>query len=106
MSFPLTVTCLPQSAATGTCFAGYLLTSLDDLFERFGSQFHSSLDGKVQHQWVLSIGGVTVTIYDYKEVPETPSDLHLFHVGSHGATRSAALILLQQIAPDLQVTTR
>jgi hypothetical protein len=67
---------------SGSSLQGYLCTTLAELIEVFGEPTHTdrSPDGKVGTEWVLSIDGVLVTIYDWKTAT-TPTDEYEWHIG-------------------------
>ena len=80
----------------GTCLQGYLDATVyteEILARHFGDPFHTGgIYDKVTREWVLDIGGMIVTIYDYKG--------HKWHIGGRG---SAAVVLVKTV---LQATDK
>jgi hypothetical protein len=75
---------LDEGCGSGTSLQGYYTTTYDQLVAAFGEPDGPS--DKVTAEWVLSIRGQVVTIYDYKE-GRTPKGKYDWHVG--GKSRKA-----------------
>jgi hypothetical protein len=78
------ITRLAPSAASGTSIMGYYETTYDELVAAFGEPDGGS--DKTTAEWVLSINGTIVVIYDWKK-DQTPKGLYAWHVG--GSSRHA-----------------
>jgi len=74
---------IPETA--GSSLSGYVTTTYDRLCEVFGEPTYSTGDPyeKVQTEWVVSIKGVTATIYNWK-TGSTPVDSYNWHIGGFG----------------------
>ena len=84
-----------------TSLQGYVNTDYDTLVKTFGEPKFGpdqpSDDEKVTCEWRLTLGGETVTIYDWKEYTgETPRGEYEWHVG--GKSRRAASLVENALA--------
>ena len=60
---------------------GVLFTSFDRLVERLGAPMYlASEDGRIRCEWILSVNGNMVTVYDWKEVVPV-EQVSTWHVG-------------------------
>lgn len=88
-----------RSDAMNTGLKGYLHLEYDTIREIFGKpKFGLSGDDKVEWEWIFSINGTKVTIYNYKDGPTymrdkkiKPSKIYPWHIG--GDTRSSVNML-------------
>ena len=76
----------------GTGLVGYITSSYDELVRKFGRpSIFGSVDHKTQVEWIIKVGKVYFTIYDYKE--GVPYDkVTLWHIGGHNANDITSLL--------------
>lgn len=66
----------------GSSLSGYITSTYDELVAAFGEPTFTDIDPreKVQCEWVLRIGDVVATIYNWK-TGVVPLDVYEWHIG-------------------------
>ena len=83
------------SDIVGSCYQGSVTIAYKDLVRIFGKPTTFSGDGKVSHEWMISIDNLPLTIYDYK-VDGRKVKNYAWHIGGKtGFVRDALKKVLE-----------